>query len=143
MFFKRLLSLLIASIILFAESGQVVYAHTCFKSNETSFSLYSPAHCNDEKIEKSCCAKKQQITPEACVKGKESCCGVSSKYVQQSFPTHETELKKPVAAKSVFSALSFYVTTPGFVPTVVTACVASSPPLIVQYFASFLCVFRC
>jgi hypothetical protein len=141
--FKRFVSILLTAIILFAEAGQVVYAHTCFKSNETSFSLYSPAHCKDEVVEKSCCAKKQQTKSEECIKGKESCCGVSAKYVQQSFPTHETELKKPAIAKDVLLPVAFLIPISYSFPFSVANNIISSPPRIGQHSSSFLCIYRC
>ena len=142
--FKRFVSILLTAIILFAEAGQVVYAHTCFKSNETSFSLYTPAHCKDEVAEKQCCDKKQQSQSEECVNGKKSCCGVSAKYVQQSFPTHQTEVKKSSLAKeAVFSVALLPVFQLYTSPVLVANTVVLPPPLLQQSSSSFLCVYRC
>lgn len=141
--FNSIVSVLLTAIILLAEAGQMVYAHTCFKSNETSFSLYAPAHCNDEKTEKSCCEKKQRSRAEECINSTESCCGISAKYVQQSFPARETEWKNPSIVKQVvFAVVPFLTTYFSAVSPVAYGLVSSSPPLLFSY-SSFLCVFRC
>src|SRR5687767_13181279 len=90
MFLKRMTTLILTSLILFADSGQMIYAHTCFKSMHTSFSLYAPADCCPKKeIAKSCCAKKAINENKNCALGKMACCSVSSKYVKQSFPANQ------------------------------------------------------
>lgn len=141
MFLKRIISLFIAMLLLFAESGQVVYAHTCFKSNKTTLSLYTPAHCADEVQQKSCCGNKHTETTNECVVGKKSCCAVSATYVKQSFPANETELRKVSFALALFYQPTFFVAEIFFLPPP-SFSFTESPPIPVRY-PSFFCIFRC
>jgi hypothetical protein len=90
MLFKRILTGLLMMLILFADSGQMIYAHTCFKSNQTSLSLFAADNCcGKKKSERTCCIKKASEQQKNCTIGKMSCCSVSAKYVKQSFPNSE------------------------------------------------------
>ena len=116
MFLKRIVTLFITLLILFADSGQMIYAHTCFKSNKTSLSLYTPDDCCDKEVsKKSCCAKKVSEHKDDCTIGDKACCSVSSKYVKQAFPNNEVKLsvakviKHALAEVNLFSA---YVAIP-------------------------------
>jgi hypothetical protein len=140
---KGFVSILLSAIILFAEAGQVVYAHTCFKSNETSFSLYFPAHCKGEKAKKSCCGKQHKSQTEKCIKGKESCCGISTRYVQQSFPTNETEIKKCSVVKNILLPVVWFTAPSNIIDTCSGHRIISSTPSLGFHSSSRLCVYRC
>jgi hypothetical protein len=103
---RRLALTFLTLLILFADSGQMIYAHTCLKSNHTSLSLFTPASdcCGKEETTKRiCCAKKAAEQKKNCALGKMDCCSVSAKYIKQSFPSGEMklslkEVEKPLAA---------------------------------------------
>lgn len=127
MLFRRVLSLLLLVLILFADSGQTIYAHTCLKSNNTSFSLLSPAHCPVKKeVVKSCCAKRQTLSAETCRLGKASCCSVTSKFVKQAFPGRFIELKavKQFASAAGIATYNFCFTA----QQAIASPIYSTPP---------------
>jgi hypothetical protein len=110
---KRMLVGFLTLIILFADSGQMIYAHTCLQSKHTSVSLYSPAGCCI-KIEKtkSCCAKKAVAEKKNCALGKMPCCSVSAKYVKQSFPSNEIKLAETADLKEAIFELPLFSVYP-------------------------------
>ena len=109
MLLRRIATLFITFLILFADSGQMIYAHTCFKSNHTYFSLYTPDHCcSKEKVTKNCCAKKAVETKKSCALGKMSCCSVSAKYVKQSFPNNEIKITATKIIKDVITEVTSF-----------------------------------
>ena len=83
MLLKRVITFLLTTIILFADSGQTIYAHTCLKTKHTHISVGQPKHCCSEKRETNHCTIK-----------KSSCCEVSSKYLKQDFINQQTETKE-------------------------------------------------
>lgn len=129
MLLKRIVTLFITFLILFADSGQMIYAHTCFKSNHTSVSLYTPDDCCDkEKTEKDCCAKKVTEQKSDCTLGDMSCCSVSSKYVKQSFPNNEVKLSANEIVKDVMAEVKLFAAyvSASFGKLIIS----SSPPLL-------------
>ncbi len=79
MFIKRFAVLFLTFLLLFADSGQMLYAHTCLKTKHTHYSISTPKHCcADTKAEANCGFKKS------------TCCEVSSKYLKQNFVRQET-----------------------------------------------------
>ena len=78
MLFKKLIHLFITLLILFADSGQTIYAHTCLKTKHTHLSIGKPKHC---------CADEQKS--ETSQLKKTSCCEVSSTYLKQNFSLEE------------------------------------------------------
>ncbi len=109
MLFKRSIIFAITCIILFADSGQMVYAHTCFKLNHTYFSLYAPDECcAEERVHKSCCNKEEVQERAKCNVGKSDCCSVSAKYFKQSFPTTEPKLLKETVLETPTTGITFF-----------------------------------
>ncbi len=82
MLLKRATTLILTLIILFADSGQTIYAHTCLKSKHTHISIGQPKHC---------CAESK--TTSHCTIKKSNCCEVSSKYLKQDFINQQTETR--------------------------------------------------
>lgn len=74
MFLKRFILLLTTLLLLFADSGQTLYAHTCIKSKHTHITIGEPKHCCSEKSTKNHCGIK-----------KASCCEITFKYLKQNF----------------------------------------------------------
>ncbi len=124
---KRVITFFITFLILFADSGQMIYAHTCFKSNHTSLSLYAPNHscANEADATKSCCAKKATEEKKNCALGKMSCCSISAKYVKQSFPNNEIKLAVDEAVKEVTTEIKLFAV---YASTFVTNSFFNSPP---------------
>lgn len=74
MFLKRFILFLTTLILLFADSGQTLYAHTCLKSKHTHVTIGAPKHCcTNSSAEKHCGVKKA------------SCCEITSKYLKLNF----------------------------------------------------------
>jgi hypothetical protein len=92
MLFKRIVTGFLTLLILFADSGQMIYGHTCLKSKRTTISFFANKDCCAKReIKKSCCSKKAE-EKKTCAFGKMSCCSISAKYVKQSFPTDQVKL---------------------------------------------------
>ncbi len=80
MFLKRSVHFLLVVLLLFADSGMTLYAHTCHKTKGTQISIGSPKHkCKNEQGKSNCTIKKT------------SCCDVSSKYIKQNLIFKEIE----------------------------------------------------
>ena len=108
----------------------MIYAHTCLKSNHTSFSLYAPGNCcAKEESRKSCCAKKVVEEAKSCTLGKMSCCSVSSKYVKQSFPNNEVKLQASEITKEVATEVSLYSV---YIISSAHKVFANSPPTLLR-----------
>jgi hypothetical protein len=86
MVLRRFTVLALTLIILLADSGQTIYAHTCNKTKQTHVSLGQPKHCCAKKVTNTCGIKKS------------SCCEVSSKLLKQGF------VNKPVSVNEFESA---------------------------------------
>lgn len=141
---SRLLAVFLAAIILFAEGGQVIYAHTCFKSNETSYSLYVPAHCKEEVVKKSCCDHaRKTVQKDECTLGKKSCCGVSSTFVKGNLQASQTDFKAPDVPKDFLceQALIVLPVITGITNPTPLFAQAELPPGNTS--PAFICVFRC
>ncbi len=82
MLLKRAIIFVLTLIILFADSGQTIYAHTCLKTMHKHISIGQPKHC---------CAESK--TTSHCTIKKSNCCEVSSKYLKQDFINQQTETK--------------------------------------------------
>ena len=85
MLLKRVVTIFITVLILFADSGQIIYAHTCFQSNTTSYSLFAPKHC---------CGKSSE-EHKACI-NKKSCCSITAKFIKQVFVNHANEVGETI-----------------------------------------------
>lgn len=130
MFIKRLVVLFVTFLLLFADSGQMLYAHTCLKTNHTHYSISSPKHCCvNEKDESNCSIKKS------------SCCEVSSKYLKQNFVRQETFTEEASALQQNYfpvHVFSFAVTS----VTKTCSGFAEPPSLLLQSSAVFTQSFR-
>jgi hypothetical protein len=97
MHLKRFACILLTLLLMLADSGQVIYAHTCTRSNRTSLSL-TPGMA--------CCHSRHGSINYASFK-KSSCCETTSKYFKQTIPgqlqSHKEAL--PVAKSFVVTEL--------------------------------------
>lgn len=117
MFLKRVVHLVLVFLLLFADSGMTLYAHTCLKTKHTHYSIGTPKHCCKKAQSKSNCAVK-----------KSSCCNVSSKYIKQYLVFKVTE-----TMKQCLPVLSVSFTNIFFIPQllkVTSVNVFSNPPPI-------------
>lgn len=144
---KQILCFFMTMLILFADAGQTIYAHTCLKSNNVSFSINTPAACKEEQQEhakKACCEKeKQETESEDCTVGKKDCCTVSGKYVKASLGADNIKavhISMPIQAAFVvlFQLFSFGADT-----QVSAFYYPTPPPLAYSNSQSFIQVFRC
>lgn len=142
MFFRRFISLFLVMLILLAESGQTVFAHTCYKSHTTSYSLYAPSVCKMTPVNKRCCDAKQTDKADHCKLSKTSCCGVSAVFVKHSFPANNYEIHPTEVQQSVFSLLPLVIVYPTS-DFSTSSSFAHSPPLSFLHSTVFLQVFRC
>jgi hypothetical protein len=109
MLFRRLLTVTLTLLILFADSGQMIYAHTCQKLKQTSISFFSPGNCCQKKeVKKSCCARMKAEQKKSCTIGKVPCCSISAKYVKHSFPTSELKLFTEKIAEQVMTETKLF-----------------------------------
>ncbi len=70
---KRLVCIFITVLLFVADSGQMLFAHTCLKSKHTTVSLVEIKHC----------CKEDAVAHERSI-SKNSCCETSSKYIRQA-----------------------------------------------------------
>ena len=98
MLLKRAITFILTLIILFADSGQTIYAHTCLKSRQTHISIGQPKHC---------CAENN--TTSQCTIKKSNCCEISSKYLKQDFINQQTEAKAVELVVAVLSGFQIFV----------------------------------
>lgn len=95
---KRIICFLLTAVLLLADSGQMIYAHTCFKSHQTAISL--------SKTSTACCKTvADKVTHQARLQ-KSSCCSVNSQYIKQA-PGSEmrfdfSKLQLPVQPVALF-----------------------------------------
>ena len=130
MLLKRVITFILTLIILFADSGQTIYAHTCLKLKHTNISIGAP---------KGCCAKKSSTSH--CTVKKSSCCEVSSKYLKQGFINQPTEIKKstPVAIVLPTSQLFVFSASQSLVPN---SSNTSTPSVLSKSENTFTQIFR-
>ena len=95
MFLKRVVAFFITRWILFADSGQRIDAHTCFKSNITSYILSVP---------KSCCSKTH-VNHKTCV-NKKPCCSVTEKFIKQVFVNHGNKTCETITQTAKIATVS-------------------------------------
>jgi len=98
MLLKRMVTFVLTLLILFADSGQTIYAHTCLKSKHTHISLGQPKHCCGEKKESNGC----NIT-------KAPCCEISSRYLKQDFISRQTIVAPTIVEVAVLSFSPFFI----------------------------------
>lgn len=130
MFFKRFLILFLTHLLLFADSGQMLYAHTCLKTNHTHYSISSPKHCCTNQQEETNCSLK-----------KSNCCEVSSTYLKQNFIRQESEFKEFSALHQNFFPVflfSFAITS----VAKTNSSFAQPPSLLLQSSNKFTQSFR-
>jgi len=127
---KRVINFLLILFILFADSGQTIYAHTCLKSKHTHLSIGTPKHCCSEKKETGNCIVK-----------KSSCCEVSSKYLKLNFVSEQTPVNETVPGIAVSCLPTFFL--PVFNP-IVDENKSNAPPSLAVVKASkeFTQIFR-
>jgi hypothetical protein len=117
MLLKRAIIFVLTLIILFADSGQTIYAHTCLKSKHTHISIGQPKHC---------CAESK--TTSHCTIKKSNCCEVSSKYLKQDFINQQTETKAVELEVAVLPVTHVFVLVEE--ETLVLNYNNTSPPLV-------------
>lgn len=143
---KQVLSLFMMLLILFADAGQTIYAHTCLKSNNVSYSLYSPAACKEEQeqVKRNCCEKKHTQEVEDCTIGKKDCCTVSGKYVKVPLGSDNlkaTHINMPLQQAYIilFSLFTFEAAT----QSTSSIFYSTPPPLPYTHSQGFIQIFRC
>ena len=128
--FKRFICGFLAVLLLLADCGQMVYAHTCLKSGRTTFSISGSG---------SCCTFV--ATDNKCSFKKASCCQVTAKYAKQPL-ANRIQL-----VREFKSALPFFVVNEFFKVFVCDlfypAEVSSNPPLPCKSDICFTGIFRC
>lgn len=92
---QRILCWFLTALLLFAESGQTVYAHTCLKQNKTTYSLTAETSCKKESS-RPCCARRHQMQTGIKAAG---CCVITAKYIKQNFQAEE--VTAPVHTETV------------------------------------------
>lgn len=132
---KQIFCFFMTMLLLFADAGQTIYAHTCLKSNHVSYSINTPAACKEEQQEhakKSCCEKeKQQQESEDCTVGKKDCCTVSGKYIKASLGADvikDIQVSMPIQAAAIAIFLLFSFEVDALLYTV-----HNSPPPLLAY----------
>lgn len=92
----RLFAWIMILALLIADSGQVLYAHTCLKSKHTHYSLNKPSHCCSKKVTNDCAIQKS------------NCCEVTSLYAKQSFQTDNFDFRQFVQAVPIMWKVNLF-----------------------------------
>jgi len=99
--FHQGLTILFALFLLFADSGQTLYAHTCHHANRTTFSV------NDVKV---CCGSCESEEATEQVK-RSSCCDIKTQWLKQNYLTDTHVQSAPQIHTPILSAIGqAYVT---------------------------------
>jgi hypothetical protein len=132
MIFRRLVYITFTILLLFADSGQTIYAHTCLKTNRTSITFAKVVPC---------C--KNKATDKGISFNKANCCRVNSALMKQVVPAKiqlPTQLK--IAVQVIFAGGFFNVFASGVsgLPFYISG---SSPEPLSKAGILFTQVFRC
>lgn len=138
MLFKRFVCLLTVLLLLFADSGQMLYARTCLKTGQLSFSFTQPDNCN-HTTEHACCARKHRNHQSSSV-SKAPCCAVAQTLIKQAISGSYAPQYNETAPKAVVTTISF-VLAPVIVAYTLPLQQAQAPPPT-RYSADFTGVFR-
>ena len=119
--FHQGLTILFALFLLFADSGQMLYAHTCHHANRTTFSV------NDVKV---CCGSCETEEATEQVK-RSSCCDIKTQWLKQNYLTDTHVQSAPQIHTPILSAIGqAYVTISLSAPQVTQPLAqGNSPPL--------------
>ena len=116
MIFKRLVYIIMTVLVLLADSGQTIYAHTCLRTNRTKLAFTNASCCHKAAVKD---GKRSFRKP--------SCCRINATVARQIMPSNVNPSNQiDVAAAPVFVAEIFKVSSPlssmvatdaiGFVP---------------------------
>ena len=133
MFFKRYMCVVLCLLLLIADSGQVLFAHTCLKAKHTSYSL---------STSKGCCNNINATTGALSFR-KASCCEVSSKYVKQSPSTQSGTAHVIKLTPHVFVVTQLFEPVPSIIPVSSHLSFLSASYPVSKDNIPFLQVFRC
>ncbi len=131
MLLKRVITFILTLLILFADSGQTIYAHTCLKSKRTNISIGNP---------KRCCAESKSTGH--CTLKKSSCCEVSSKLLKQGFINQPTTERKEVILESIVLPTSQLFVFCAHQSVIPNSSNTSPPPVLCKSENTFTQTFR-
>lgn len=132
MIFKRLVYIVMTVLVLFAGSGQTIYAHTCLKTGRTTLAFTNAT----------CCHKKA-VKNEQCSFKKPSCCQVNAAFSGQVVPaTVQASGQIKVSVIPVFVQEIFNVFNP-LQSVIVTDVFGLVPEPFGKSDILFTRVFRC
>lgn len=87
--FHQVLSIFFSLFLLFADSGQMLYAHTCHHANRTTFSV--------NEVEVCCGSCESEEVAE--VISSSSCCDIQTQWLKQNYLT-DTQGQTPLQINS-------------------------------------------
>lgn len=140
MLFKRFICLLTAVLLLFADSGQMLYARTCLKTGEMSLSFSPPANCGHTS-QHGCCKNKQTANHASATNfSKGPCCSINQALVKQAVSgTYSTQFE-PVQIGAI-TLTATYIAVPQLTNLDCTLYSRGIPPLLLKT-TCFTQVFR-
>jgi len=108
--------------LLFADSGQVLYAHTCHHSNRTMFSV------NDVKV---CCGSCESDEVAEQLK-KSGCCDIKTQWLKQNYLTDTHTYSSPQFSVPIVPIIGQTHTFPSIIVPQILMPIAqgNSPPLL-------------
>ena len=132
MIFKRLVYILMTVLVLFADGGQTIYAHTCIKTQRTILAFNS----------KSCCHQKA-APPGGPVFKKSSCCIVNATMVKHGLPGQISTVEQVKLSTPVVEAQGFLVGCVSVPAIFISYCRSSCSEQFHTADILFTQVFRC
>ncbi|MFN8288113.1 MAG: hypothetical protein U0V74_15260 [Chitinophagales bacterium] len=142
MLFKRALCVLFTFLILLADSGQTLYAHTCVKKDKTAIGIVVTISNTGSNIGgNSCCAKKQLQAQGHCSVSRPHCCIVKSAFIKHFFPLRFTAEKKFTLNPASVTPVSPKINLPVNAAVTYKGTHINPPPRLLSQ-AQFTGVFR-
>ncbi len=132
MIFKRLVYILITVLVLFADGGQTIYAHTCLKTHRTALAFNN----------QSCCHKKQSPLSGPVFK-KPSCCIINATMVKHGVPCQIPIIEQVKLATPIIYAPGLLIAFISLPAILTSYCRSSSSELLNTADILFTRVFRC
>ena len=132
MIFKRLVYILITVLVLFADGGQTIYAHTCLKTHRTALAFNN----------QSCCHKKQSPLSGPVFK-KPSCCVINATMVKHGVPGQIPTVEKVKLSTPIISAPGLLIAFISLPVIIISNGRSSSPEPLNTADILLTRVFRC
>lgn len=130
--------LLTALLLLVADSGQMLYARTCLKTGQLSFSFSQPENCKHNS-EHACCAHKRTAKSTTAF-SKAPCCAIEQTLIKQAVSGSYTAQYSEAVPEAALTATAFVIAPAAAVSSPIT--LQNQGPPLARHSPAFIRVFR-